>query len=85
MKTKEKGFKVKLKANNTEYIGKGKTLEEALLSITVRLIYTGGTLEISGEKDIKKDIHIMQMKRLFGINKTSIKLFAKQLTKQYAK
>ena len=83
MKTKEpKGYKAILKANNKEYEGKGKTLEEALLGLTVKLVYTGGTLEITGENEIKKDIHIMQMKRLFGINKTTIKLFAKQLMKQ---
>ena len=85
MKKENKGYTATLKANNQEYIGKGKTLEESLLNITVKLIYTGGVLEISGEKEIKKDIHIMQMKKLFGIKKTTIKLFAKQLTKEYAK
>lgn len=80
-KIEKKGFKAVLKANNNEYTGEGKTLEEALLQINLRLVYTGGTLEITGEKEIKKDIHIMQMKRLFGINKTSIRLYAKQLMK----
>ena len=84
-KQEEKGYKAILRANNTEYFGKGDTLEKALLNITVKLIYTGGSIEINGEKEIKKNIHIMQMKRLFGINKTAIRLYAKQLTKDYVK
>lgn len=71
-----------LSANKQEYRGEGETIQEALLNITVRLVYTGGKLVISkGKEIIEKDIHIMQMKRLFGINKTTIKLYAKQLAK----
>lgn len=69
-----------LKANNTEYIGKGETIAEALTCITVKLIYTGGTLDIkAGDKTFHEVIHTMQMKRFFGINKTSVRLHAKQI------
>ena len=74
---------VTLKANNNEYIGKGETIAKALQSIVIKLVYTGGTLKIEvGDKTVKKFIHTMQMKRLFGMNKTSIKLYAKQIEKQ---
>jgi len=71
-----------LKANNTEYIGKGETIAKALQSIVIKLIYAGGTLDVQvGDKSAHKEIHVMQMKRLFGINKTTIKLYAKQIEK----
>ena len=83
MKKETKGVVATLKANNNEYIGKGETIDKALQSIVIKLVYTGGTLKIEvGDKTVKKVIHTMQMKRLFGMNKTSIKLYAKQIEKQ---
>jgi len=61
-------YKVKLQANNTEYKGKGDSIQDALKSLGVSYldIKTKGTITLTkGKYEIEKFFFLRQLRRLF--------------------
>jgi hypothetical protein len=76
-------YKVSLFSNNILLEGEGETLQEALGKIVIKVVFDGGVLVVTkGEKRLEKVIHQLQMRHIFGKNKTSNRLYARQLEKQ---
>lgn len=79
-------YSVVLRINDQEYTAQAPTLEAALSSIRIYVVYLGGSLDMKGPGlDTTMALHPLQIKRYFGLNKLPARLLAKQVLKQYAK
>ena len=73
-------FSILLKANDTEFAGKGKTLDEALAQVPETLWKNKGLLQMKGKgKNVERWLNIMEMRKLFNGTRISREIMIKRL------